>query len=129
MLLMLMPRGASSMERLRVNIFIPPFEAQYDERPGNGRSSCTDEMLTTVPRTSASFNFFNEHLCTEEWRTEVHIQYFIVIFWGDIPEICVNLNARIVHEDVYCPECFPRLVDEILDVLVVGDVPLDRDCT
>merc|ERR1712048_1033758 len=50
MLLIRMPLGASSIDKLRVNIFIAPLEAQYAVNPGKGRSSCTDEILMIVPR-------------------------------------------------------------------------------
>ena len=44
-----MPSGASSIARSRASIRRPPLLAQYGAKFGNGRSSCTELMLMTLP--------------------------------------------------------------------------------
>src|SRR5476651_2151071 len=59
-LLIVIPNGASSMERLRVIIFRPPLLAQYAVKWGKGRSSWTELMLMIFPEALRPWRCFTK---------------------------------------------------------------------
>ena len=68
-----------------------------------------------------------EGLCEEEGTLEVDVEDGVVVGFGDVDEVRVLLDARVVDEDVAGAKLLPRLLDEVGAVGEVGDVGVDQN--